>query len=180
MTPASERGRAGDAIAVAQTPIVLVTLRTGVAHPARADGGAGIAEHPVTLRVRQPWWPSNGRTWGQIAADMIRRVMRVDGKFAAGRDGPKVERGHRRGTRQGLRGQGPCPLPPDEDGQGPRCLHGVPRLVLSGDHGSECSSGLSLAPCQSSDHVGCRLVLDRRTVVREHDPLQLCGGHRLR
>ena len=63
-----------------------------------------------------------------------------------GRDGPRAEYGRRYGTRLGLRGQGPCPLAPDEDGQGPRCLHGVPRLVLSGVHESECSNPLRQTP----------------------------------
>ncbi len=73
---------------------------------------------------------------------MVRRVVRFCGELAAGETDPKRSMGI--GARQGKTSgdKGPCPLPPVQDGQGPRWLHGVPGPVLSGAHRRECSSNI--------------------------------------
>lgn len=99
----------------------------------------------MALRRRQPWRSGNRRTSGKVAVDVIGCVTRFDRELTASETDPKRSMGIGAGQGWASRGRGaPARLPPDEDGQGPRFLHRVPRPALSGDHAPECSSGATL------------------------------------
>jgi hypothetical protein len=134
ITPSPECASQRGPVAAALDPIQPTAFAARVAHPARADSRPGVAERPVALGGWESARSSGGWTWRKVAADVVTVVLRFSGEFAASQADPQWSMGIGAGQGKASGGQGPCPLSPDEDGQGPRCLHGVPSPVLSDDH----------------------------------------------
>lgn len=84
-------------------------------------------------------------------------MLRFGSEIAPGELNPERSMGVGAGQGRASGDYGPCPLPPDEDGQGLRCLHRVPGPAIYRAHGSkaiqQCSHRIPTA------HVGgCPLL----------------------
>jgi hypothetical protein len=133
------------AVAVSPIAVVASMLWTCVAHRARADVRAGVVEGPVALSRCPPPWRFGRRSFREIAEGVMGCVLRFGGEIAAGELDPEWCMGIGAGQGRASGDKGPCPLPPDEDGQGPRCLDRVPGPVMSGVHAPTVSAAWAVA-----------------------------------
>lgn len=104
MTPAAKCGAQGYTVTVSMVPVLLTVLRTGMAHPAGADIGAGVAENPVARCGRRPPVPFGRRSAGEVADGVIRCVQRCGSEIAAGELNPERTMSIGAGQRQSLQG----------------------------------------------------------------------------
>ena len=121
-------------VAASLCPVLLTMLPAGVTHPAGADVGACVVQHPLASCRGAPARPGYRRMIGQVARSMGSCMRGFRSEFAADDSNPQRTVGICAGQGGASRGSRPCPLPPDEDGQGLRCLHRVPSPATPFSH----------------------------------------------
>ncbi len=134
VAPAADRDVQSYVVAASLCPVLPTMLRARVTHPAGADVGACVVQHPVAFCRGEPSGPGHRRMIGQIARSMGSCMRGFRSEFAAGESNPQRTVGICAGQGGASRGSRPCPLPPDEDGQGLRCLHRVPSPATPFSH----------------------------------------------
>lgn len=97
----------------------LAVLRTGVAHPASTDVRSGVVQAPTAIRRIALCWPNGGRSRGQIADRMRRRVLCFSGEISAGETHPERSVGIGAGQGRASRGRAaPARYPRMRTGRG--------------------------------------------------------------
>ena len=134
MVPTADGSVQSYVVAASLCPVLLTMLPAGVTHPAGADVGACVVQHPVALCRGEPSRPAYRQMIGQVARSMGSCMRGFRSEFAAGESNPQRTVGICAGQGGASRGSRPCPLPPDEDGQGLRCLHRVPSPATPFSH----------------------------------------------
>ena len=134
MAPTADGGVQSYAVAASLCPVLLTMPPAGVTHPAGTDVGACVVQHPVALCRGEPSRPGYRRMIGQVARSMGNCMRGFRSEFAADESNPQRTVGICAGQGGASRGSRPCPLPPDEDGQGLRCLHPVPSPATPFSH----------------------------------------------